>query len=260
LKRKNLPLVSIILPTYENWRGLERAVNSVLNQTYKNFEVLIIDDASSRETRGRIDMIANSDARCTLHNLLVNSGPGAARRLGQEKARGEYVAFLDTDDAWLPEKLEVQINAMEDNRWDISHTSYAKCAPETEVISETVEKRRTVVAKDIVSYDDLLASNWIGCSTAIYRKSAFPDHFMGNMRTRQDYAFWLELLKNGTVSHGIMQALTLYSVSPKGLSANKLHAAAAHYQVLKNYTELSAPKRMWAFIRYAMRGAVKFRI
>ena len=253
-----MPLVSVILPTFENWRGLQRAVASVLNQTYQNFEILVIDDASSRETINQIEKIVETDPRCHLFHLSVNSGPGAARRLGQEKARGEYIAFLDTDDAWLPEKLEKQIGAMEEHQWDLSHTSYYKCRPEAEVIAPAVESARTVLAKRIVMYDDLLISCWIACSTAIYRRRAFLGEYMGNMRTRQDYVFWLQLLKTGAVSHGIEQSLTLYSVTPKSISANKLRAAAVHYLVLRDYTELSFPKRMRAFFCYAVHGTIKF--
>lgn len=256
------PMVSVIIPTHQNYHGLERAVESVFDQTYQNIEVLIVDDASAEPARSEIERIATRDPRVELLRLNENYGAGVARRQGQIRARGEYIAFLDADDIWLPEKLAVQIGLMIENNWNLSHTSYYKSSspPNTSVEPYAYGLSRVVHARPVVDYDMLLSSNWIACSTAVYRRANFGKMYMPDLRRRQDYAFWLSLLRTGEKSYGVTKPLTVYCVGNGSLSSNKLRAAIEHYRVLKDYTDLAWMERLKRFSIYVGHAFRKYKI
>ena len=183
-------LVSIITPCYNSENFISETINSVLNQTYKNWEMIIVDDVSTDRSVDIISTFCKQDARIQLHQLLDNSGAAIARNKAIELAQGTFIAFLDSDDLWLPKKLEYQLDFMLKNKYLLSYTSY-------EIINEDGNLTNKIInCKDKLDYKRMLYSNEIGCLTAMYNRDILGKIFMPEIRKRQDYGLWLKILKS----------------------------------------------------------------
>ena len=226
-------LVSIITPNFNSEAFISQTILSVLNQTYKNWEMLIVDDLSTDKSIEIIKTFIDKDSRIKLHLLKENSGAAIARNKAISLANGDYIAFLDSDDLWLPKKLEHQLNFMFHNRYALTYTSY-------EIINENgVLINKTINCKSKLDYNRMLYSNEIGCLTAIYDKNLLGKIYMPEIRKRQDYGLWLNILKSEKFAYGLSETLAQYRDRSKSISNNKIEMLKWNWNLYKNVENLS---------------------
>ena len=243
-------LVSVIMPSYNTASFVAESVNSVLQQTYQNWELLIVDDCSSDNSEAVLTELSSRDSRIRYFKLPVNQGSAIARNFALEKAQGRYIAFLDSDDLWVPEKLDVQISAMEVNHWPFTYTAYRR-------IEENGELGEVLGVPTKVSYSDLLKTCVIGCLTAIYDTKYFGKVPMPLMRKSQDYGLWLSLLKKTPYAFGVNQNLAYYRLRNNSTTANKRKAAMFTWKIYRETEGLSVVASAWYFMHYALRGYLR---
>ena len=245
-------LVSVITPTYNSSRFIEETIESILAQTYANWELLVTDDCSDDGTWEILTEYAQKDNRVKTFRMTENSGAGVARNNSIKHASGRYIAFCDSDDLWLPEKLEKQISFMQQHDLAFTYSTYRK-------ITETGELKGTVIPPCCISYQDLLKSCPIGCLTAIYDTMKLGKIFMPEIRKRQDYGLWLKIFKIIKSSKGLSEEpLAHYRVRKSSVSSNKIKAALYHYKVLREIGNISHFKSMCNFTIYFFRGFAKY--
>ncbi len=182
--------VSIITPSFMSEKFIAQTIKSVLSQSYKYWEMIIVDDISPDNSNKIIESYCNRDNRIKLIKLDKNSGPAIARNTAIKNANGRYIAFLDADDLWEANKLEKQIKFMKEKDCALSYSYY-------KTMSENGDLLEKVLAPPLkLSYDDLLKTNYIGCLTAIYDTKKVGKVYMPLIKKRQDYGLWLKILKN----------------------------------------------------------------
>lgn len=233
------PLISIITPLYNSEKYIGRTIQSVLNQTYKNWEMIIIDDCSTDNSFSLVEQLTKKESRIKLYKNDKNSGAGVTRNNGISKANGKYIAFLDSDDQWLPEKLDVQVNFMEENKIDFSFTNYQQVdenGNSLKVINNNIKK---------VDYYDMLKSNWIGCLTVMYNTESLGKTYMHSIRKRQDYTLWLKLLQKTKYAYCVPKVLAIYTVRNESVSSNKLDLIKYNWRVLREIEGLSFLKSFY---------------
>ena len=211
----NKNLVSIITPSYNCAEFIERTIDSVQKQSYTNWEMLITDDCSKDNSVEIIKLIAAKDPRIKLFQLEKNSGAGVARNKSIEHAQGRYIAFLDSDDMWMPEKLEKQIAFMQEKQCGLSYTSMINIDEHDNEIGIEVAPRRHTFGQN--KRDDK-----VGFSTAIYDQEMVGKIFMPTIRKRQDWGLVLSVLRKCKVAYGLKQPLAYYRVGHESLSKNKM--------------------------------------
>jgi glycosyltransferase involved in cell wall biosynthesis len=231
----NNEMVSVIMPTFNAGRFLAASIDSILSQTYTNLELLITDDCSTDElTLNTLREYAEKDNRVKVEYLHDNSGPGVARNKSIERAQGRYIAFCDSDDRWLPEKLERQIALMEEKHCALCYGSYITC---------DVDDRETgiFIAPEIMTFNMLKHDNKVGCLTAVYDTKALGQKFyMPTLRKRQDWALFLSILKKSSPAYALPQPLAYYRQRSHSVSSNKL--ALIKYNVKVYETIVGYPK------------------
>ncbi|HDN3181726.1 glycosyltransferase family 2 protein [Escherichia coli] len=247
------PLVSIIMPAYNSQYTIKDTIQSVLKQTYPNWELLITDDLSSDSTPKIIKKFAAQDPRIKLYSNPVNSGAAVSRNNSLKNANGEFIAFLDSDDLWEASKLEKQILWMLKNpNITFSFTAY-------QLIDEHGNKLKKIIdfQGDNVSFgyhDMLFKKATLGCSTVILKKDAFDDIKMPLIRTGQDYALWLKLLKSCERCYLYNEVLTQYRVMPNSISRNKIKKAKRQWEIYRKIEGLPLVYSVICFISYGWRA------
>ena len=225
-------MVSIITPVYNSEAYLSDCINSVLNQNYPDWEHILVDDCSTDGSSRIIEKYASQDNRIIYYKLLTNSGPGIARNKAIEMAKGRYIAFLDCDDIWFPQKLEKQVDYMQKNDYRFTFTSYVH-------MDESGRYRdKTIIAPKEVSYKRALFKNPIGCLTAMYDSEFYGKQYMPEIRKRQDYALWLKLLKRSK-AYGIQECLAAYRLQKKSVSSNKFSLIKYEWFIYRKEEKLS---------------------
>lgn len=225
-------LVSIITPVFNSQKYISDTIESVVSQTHTNWEHILVDDCSSDASESIIKSYQAKDPRIKYHRLENNSGAGIARNKAIALAKGRYIAFLDSDDLWHPEKLEKQLSFMEKNGYHFTFTDY-------DVIDEKGQKLSKIVkAKSFLTYKKALYKNPIGCLTVIYDAGFFEKQFMPSIRKRQDYALWLKLLKK-TNGYGLDECLASYRTGNDSISANKLDLLKYEWKIYREVEGLS---------------------
>lgn len=209
----NNPLVSIIMPAYNAERFIKESIESVINQKYKNWELLIINDFSNDSTQNIIENYCMKDKRIKLLEQKENKGVVEARNRGIKESKGKYIAFLDSDDLWEKNKLEIQIKYMREKKRFMTYTGYSYISEEGNFMKEITIPRS-------LSYEQALKGNQIGCLTVVIDKK-IGDFEMPHIK-HEDYATWLNILKNGITAYGIDQSLARYRKVSNSLSSNKL--------------------------------------
>ena len=212
------PLVSVITPLFNASQFIHQNIKSVQSQTYTNWEHIIVDDASIDTSVVLVEEMAKKDPRIRLFKVEKNSGAAYCRNLATEKANGDLIAFLDSDDYWHPEKLEKQLNLMAQQEVWVSFTSYLH----VDENSKSLGKR--ILAMPRLSYKKQLLNNYIGNLTGIYNADKLGKILAPNIRKRQDWAVWLEALKRSDKpALGIQEELAYYRLRNNSISANKLN-------------------------------------
>lgn len=242
-----VPLVSIVTPAYNSAAYILETIQSVKQQTLTSWEQIIVDDCSTDQTVDIVRETAKDDTRIKLVELAENSGAAVARNEAIKIARGRYIAFLDSDDLWLPEKLEKQIRFMEARNIALSYSSYG-------IIDENGMEIGKYSAEETLTYSDLLKKNRIGCLTAIYDTCACGKVEMPLIRKRQDLGLWLKILRKVPRAYGIEDKLANYRKRPDSISANKFSAARYTWSLYRDVEKLNILSAMYFFGHYAFNG------
>lgn len=245
-------LVSIIMPCYNSASTIARSIDSILSQTYRNWELLITNDCSSDNSVEIIDSYMLEDHRIKLYTLSKNSGVAAARNNSLNNATGHYIAFLDSDDTWLPKKLELQLAFMVENNYNFSYTAYRKIDINDFSISRPIN-----VSTEGVNYSKLLKHNEIACLTVMLNKELLNEKRMIKVG-HEDFVFWLSILKEGVVAYGINEVLAGYRVGNESISSNKIKAAGFTWNIYRNVEKLNFFKSLYYFSNYAFFSMIKF--
>lgn len=244
--------VSIVTPAYNAARFIGETIASVQAQTYAQWELLIVDDVSQDETCDIVERAARKDERIRLIRRDVNGGPGESRNTALEAARGRYVAFLDSDDLWLPEKLERQLAFMRRNQVVISYTEFRR------IPENGADMGRRIEVPERLSYRELLKNTAVAASTVVIDRNQTGPFRLTNIRC-DDWLLWLEILKRGFVAHGLKEDLMRYRVVSGSWSRSKLYYATWVWRAYRQVEKLSLPYAAWCFAHYAWYGLRKYR-
>ena len=210
--------------------------------------MIIIDDFSSdRDSILELEKYINLDSRIKLIKSGFNAGAAIARNLGIEIAKGDYIAFLDSDDIWHSNKLENQIEFMIDNDVMLSYSSYRKVNINSNVINILKPPSK-------LSYKDILKCNRIGCLTAVYNARELGKIYMPNIAKRQDMGLWLKILKKIDFAYGIDEVLADYRVSNNSLSSNKLNVIKYQWRIYREVEHINFPGSLYFLSQYAING------
>lgn len=242
------------MPCYKASQFIAQSIESVINQTHKNWELLITDDCSTDSSVEIIKSFTKKDPRIKLFVMEKNSGAAATRNNSLSFAQGNFIAFLDSDDMWLPQKLEKQLAFMQKNNCAISFTSYMPMSEDLNV------KYKVINAVDKISYTQYLKNTIIGMSTSMIDKEKVGEFSFNNkLRTRQDAYLWISLLKKGNNACGLQEVLSIYRIRKNSISANKIKAAQKVWYLYYKLEKLGLLKSSYYFCFYAL-NAVKKRL
>lgn len=250
---ENLPLVSVIVPCYNMERFIAYTIESVQRQTYPHWELLIVDDTSTDRTAEIVQQHCAQDERIHFVVKPKHSGIADTRNQCIKMAKGRFLAFLDADDMWHPEKLEKQLQFMTERNIGFSYSSY-DCIDEA---GHPLEKQ--VKAAGDLNYDDYLHNTIIGCSTVMIDTTIIGEVVVPNFRTSEDTATWLNILKKGFLAYAIEQPLTSYRIRQHSASSNKLKASTDLWRVYRQQEKMPFFKTVECFISYAF-NAIKKRL
>jgi teichuronic acid biosynthesis glycosyltransferase TuaG len=246
-------LISIITPSYNSSKFIPDTLNSVLAQTYQNWEMIIVDDVSNDNSIEVIEEYLKKDSRIKLVQLKNNSGAAVARNTAINAAEGRFIAFLDSDDLWMPTKLEKQLNFMIKNNYDFTYTHYDL------IDEENIKYGKTFKAQKEVSYHDLLKTCSIGCLTVIYDTKKIGKVYMPLIRRRQDYGLWLKILKTTPKAYCLEESLAVYRRRQNSISSNKKKAALFQWKIYREVEKLNIFSSLFYFIHYAINGFKKYK-
>lgn len=226
-------LVSIITPTYNCAKFIARTLDSVQAQTYQNWEMIIVDDCSEDNTREIVEEYIKNDSRIQYHLLEVNSGAAVARTTAMKLAKGAYMAFLDSDDIWTPDKLERQISWMENNGYAFSCTAYEHIDEDDNLLNRTIKTIKKT------NYNRLLLDCPVGNSSVVYNVEKMGKFEVPNIRKRNDDALWLQMLKKEKYIWGMPDVLMKYRIRPNSISSNKFKVIKYHWILYREIEHLS---------------------
>ena len=241
-------LVSIIMPVHNGAATIGESIESVQAQTYEKWELIIIDDCSTDDTQKVIE--GYPDQRICYYCLPQNCGVAQARNRGISMASGRYIAFLDSDDLWMPEKLTHQIAFMRQNNCGFTYTEYRQ------FVNTAANVNRLIKVNDSVDYQELLKGNDIGCLTVMLDRRVFPKVEMPLSR-HEDYITWLNLLKSGQKAYGLHEDLARYRKSDKSLSSNKWQSIKWTWDVYRKSQNLSCCETIKNMCYYIVKGIRK---
>jgi glycosyltransferase involved in cell wall biosynthesis len=242
-------LVSIITPVHNSFSHIEDTINSVLDQTFLDWELILIDDKSADNGLSILKKFVEQDPRIRLLTNSENRGAAISRNRGIEAANGRYIAFLDSDDLWDPNKLERQLEFMTSKNYPFTFTAYRKFKDNKTVgIQEVPEK---------VSHRELLKTCSIGCLTAMYDTEVLGKVYMPDISRRQDFALWLKILKMTPYAYGLNVPLAKYRLRPNSISGNKFKAATYQWRVYREFENLSFFEASYYFLHYSFFGVLK---
>lgn len=245
-------LVSVITPVYNKEKYIEATIQSVKSQTYENWELVIVDDCSTDQSAEIVKQYAKNDERIRYYLNENNSGAAESRNRAIELSKGEYIAFLDSDDLWSPDKLEKQLEFMQKRQC-------AFCFSACNVIDMNGQPNGKVrPVPESVDYKTLLKGNVIPCLTVVLERKCFSNIRMKKMG-HEDYILWLDLLQQCGSAYGINEVLGSYREYGSSLSSNKLTAIKWMWNIYRNHLKLGLFKSCWYFLNYVY-GAVKKRV
>lgn len=247
-----MPLISIISPNFNSSKYIESTYRSICAQTYLNWEWIVIDDCSADESWEILNKIAGSDKRVRVYKNEVNSGASVARNKGLDNSQGEMIAFLDIDDEWLPEKLEMQLKFMRDTQAVASCHSYMMMKENGEEFKK-IDMPKEVTSNQLEALCPLATSFMM-----IDRKVIGNLRFNVSLRRRQDWIFWYEILKQGHVCKGLDTVLGRYRKdSINSISKNKFKMAFIQWRLYRSYFKFSLIKSVICFFKYSTYGVIK---
>ena len=249
----SLPLVSIITPTYNSEQFIAQTIQSVQEQSYSNWELIIVDDGSHDSTKEAITAFCKEDSRIQLYSLEANSGPAIARNTGIEKANGKYITFLDADDIWFSDFIENSIKTIRDTKIHFVFSSYKRSDENLNLIY------CDFIVPEKVTYTDILKTNSISCLTAFIDIEVLGKKMMPTVFKRQDMGLWLQYLKEIPFAHGIQEPKAIYRIRQNSLSRNKTKLLKYQWQFYRNVERLNAMQSAYYMLHWMYRGFIKYR-
>ncbi|MBF02756.1 MAG: glycosyl transferase [Flavobacterium sp.] len=246
-------LVSIITPTFNSANYIAETIASVQNQTYSNWEMIIVDDGSSDETEYIVALIIENDKRIQFYKLDQNSGPAVARNTAIEKAKGLFMTFIDADDIWFPTFIENSITTIKEQNVPFVFSSYRRANEALEFIYSDF------IVPQKVTYTDILKSNSISCLTAFVDIKSLGKKFMPLIRKRQDMGLWLQYLKMIPFAFGIQQPQAIYRIRENSLSRKKSDLIKYQWQFYRDVEQLNLLQSTYYMLHWMYRGFMKYR-
>lgn len=243
------PLISVIMPAYNAGEYIDDAIASVAGQTYDNWELIVVDDCSSDDTAQIAEKWVTRDARISLLTDSENKGVSWVRNKGIDSAKGEWIALLDSDDLWMPDKLEKQLALAEKTGAELVYCSYMLMAPQGETPFIVPEK---------TDYEDTLIKSVISCSTALMKTSVARRYPFQTGYYHEDYVLWISILRDGCSAWGCSEVLAKYRLRPNSRAANKWNSARHRWAVYRDYLQLPFHKSCRVFVQYALAGLKKY--
>ncbi|MDX1762241.1 MAG: glycosyltransferase family 2 protein [Christiangramia sp.] len=242
---KSNGLVSVIMPAYNSEAFIAESIRSVIQQTYQDWELLIIDDASTDATRNVISKLYQEDNRIRLLENSSNRGTHHTRNKGIKAAQGDFIAFLDADDLWKPEKLKRQLEVL-------SQENFSACFSSYDLISEDGTKlQKKIEALPELEYQKLLKANYVGNLTGIYNARVLGKIYCPEISKRQDWSLWLKVIEKGGPMKGIQESLAIYRIRKNSISTNKLEMLRYNFNVyhkILGYNFLNSSWKMLVFL------------
>jgi glycosyltransferase involved in cell wall biosynthesis len=246
------PNISIITPNYNSSSYISQTIESVLQQTYPHWEMIIIDDCSTDDSINIIEKYMYQDPRIKLIKLEKNSGPVTARNRGITQAQGRYLTFIDSDDLWLENFLETSITMLQDQKIEFTFSSYKRHD----------EQMRPLLNDFIVphkaSYYDILKTCSISNLTAMYDTSRIGKQYLEDA-VREDYVYWLKILKKVPYAYGTQEPLAIYRIRNNSRSRNKVKAALGQWDAYRKSEKLNLFKSLYYFSHYIYNGIRKYK-
>lgn len=246
------PLVSIITPTFNSEKFILETIQSVQNQIYQIWEMIIVDDGSSDTTKSIIQNEMKNDLRIHFFSLEKNVGPAKARNIGINEAKGKYMTFLDADDIWFPDFIENSIQTIHKTGIYFVFSSYRRSNENLEFVYSDF-----IVPKKVI-YTDILKTNSISCLTAFIDIEALGKKYMPEINKRQDMGLWLKYLKEIPFAYGIQETKAIYRMRENSLSRNKLNLLKYQWQFYREIERLNVFKSSYYMLQWMSRGFIKY--
>lgn len=250
--KKSFGLISIIMAAYNAENTIGQAITSVIQQTYADFELIIINDCSTDRTVDVINEFIKKDARIRLINNSKNMGVSYTRKHGLDESKGSWIAILDSDDLWLPEKLAKQVEFQKKNNADLLYTGSGFMNVDGKQINWKLN------VPEVITYRQLLKQNILSNSSALVRKDLYEKYYAVGDDMHEDFAIWLQILRNGIKAYGINEPLLIYRLDDKSKSGNKLKAAMMNWNTYR-YIGLNVLEAAYYEFWYAINGLCKYK-
>tara|TARA_A100001035_G_scaffold222264_1_gene182625 strand:- start:117 stop:881 length:765 start_codon:yes stop_codon:yes gene_type:complete len=234
-------LVSVIMPAFNCQDTILDAINSVREQTYSYFELIIVDDGSTDDTHKQLKKFQDF-SNIIIIKSEINYGVSFSRNIAISKAKGQYIAFLDSDDTWEKDKLKIQVNLMKKNNYFCCHSTYLRR-------DITSKKEKIIKAENFVRKSDMLHGNKIGNLTGIYDAKKLGKIYQKKVG-HEDYLMWIQIVNKAGFSYGCLDNLASYTVSKKGVSSNKLKSVLWTWNIYRNELNLNLIYSFICLIRY----------
>lgn len=233
------PIVSIITPAFKCLSTIKDTFESIISQSFKDWEWLIVEDCSNDGTYEFVQQLAKQDKRIRVFKTSQNSGAAAARNMGIFNSNGKYIAFLDADDLWKPDKLKTQIEYMEINGYDFTFTDY-------DLLLQNGKIKKHKIKKQFVNFKDLLKRNYVGCLTAVYNADNLGKNYMPlDCEKREDHGAWLDITKKGINAYRLEECLSMYRVGNNSVSSNKIKMVKYQYLLYRKHLHFNVFKSLW---------------
>jgi glycosyltransferase involved in cell wall biosynthesis len=246
-------LVSIITPTFNSAKFIAETIQSVQNQTYQNWELIIVDDGSSDQTVPIIQQIQKTERRIQLVSQPTNVGPAITRNIGIELAQGKYLTFLDADDLWFPDFIQNSITTIQQTKVPFCFSSYRRADEALNFIYSDF------IVPQKVTYHDILKTNSISCLTAFLDIEVLGKKFMPIIHKRQDMGLWLQYLKEIPFAHGIKEPKAIYRIRKNSLSRKKSDLIKYQWQFYRKVEKLYVIHSAYYMVHWMVRGFLKYR-
>lgn len=252
-RQMKIAAVSVVMPAHNAEKTIGLGIQSVLDQTFRQIELIIVDDFSDDQTLSVVESFAEKDSRIRIRKNMRNVGAALSRNRGVEEAEYDWIAFIDSDDLWEPDKLEKQISVME------NFPGYSICFTGSGFVNECgIRYRYTLNVPEKISYSELLKQNLISCSSVLAKRETLlriPMHDEPGIH--EDFATWLRILREEDFAIGINEPLLIYRINHSSKSGNKLRAARMQWRTYRN-VGIHRWKIPYYFTMYSIRGFKKY--
>jgi len=251
MKEEKHPAVSVIMPLYNSEGFVSDAIRSVLEQRFSDWEMIIVDDGSTDSSVAICRGFADQDRRIRVIKLDRHSGPASARNTAIRIAAGRYIAFLDSDDFWHRNKLDLQLELFKQTGGALVYSAYER------IDEKRRNKHKIISVPESIDYHGLLNATVIATVTAVYDTARVGKVMMPDIFKRQDYALWLKILRNGGKAYAVNEPLACLRKRAGSVSSNKLSAMRYTWMVYRQMEKLSLGRSAYHFANYAVRALIK---